>query len=270
MCQTAKVRSELVKNKESSFAQVNSYPLPLCLTVPNSLIHTADTSVPAPAEKPPSTQLYPVDHFLRVFRDHELKLAYLDVQMASRGKKRVFVDSNVAPSFLFFLLINSLSVFDSFPPSPALFMLIKSSDTEQECRSQLPGRGRPDKGCHKCWSQNNWWISELKPRVLMKWLAPGKVAFFSSCSHVCLGFIVTVYLPRTRRHKYLVNGFGRAYRIPTSERFSERKWQLTLVAKENSSFSQWHFSLSSVRGLAVIPVTRRLVQSLLTFVCCVW
>lgn len=99
----------------------------------------------------------------------------------------------------------------------------------------------------------------------MKWLALGKVVFFIQFlfTRLYLSFIVTVYLPGSQRHKYLVNGFRSPYCIPNSEQ-TEIANDL-FFAKENSSFSQWPFWLSSVQALAVILVIRRLVQSL-TFV----
>lgn len=118
------------------------------------------------------------------------------------------------PLFLFFML-TWLPCFDSYTPPPPLFMLIKSSDTEQERSSRLPERRRPDKGCHKCWSQNNWWIRELKPKVLWSGLLREKLFFQFLFTRSYLCFIVTVYLPGTQRHKYLVNGFRRPYCVQT-------------------------------------------------------
>lgn len=128
------------------------------------------------------------------------------------------------PSFLLFPLTNALSVLIALPPS---FMQIKSSDTEW--RSQLPGRRRPDKGCHKSWSQSNWWTRELKPRVLWSALLWGKLFFQFLFTRLYLGFNFTLYVPRTRRHKCLVSGFRRPWNIPSAEHFSKQKLKTTFL-----------------------------------------
>ena len=70
----------------------------------------------------------------------------------------------------------------------------------------------------------------------MKWFARGKVVFSLLVLMSAFGFMVTVYLPRTRGHKSPVGGCRRTYRIPNAECFSERKSQLTLLLTKKFQF----------------------------------
>lgn len=70
-------------------------------------------------------------------------------------------------AFSFFLLLGNKwpLCFDSYPPS--FIYANQSSDTEQERGSQPPGPIRPDKACHKCWSQGCWGISSWEAKCCL-------------------------------------------------------------------------------------------------------
>lgn len=160
-------------------------------------------------------------------------------------------------------------------------MLIKSSDTELEHRSQLPGRRHPHKGCHKCWSQNNWWIRELKPRVLWSGLLQEKL-FFRPCSHVAFGVLLLLFICQEHRSvniQLMVSGDHIAYQTPSISatqncdcpclllKFQFESMALLVVISSgfssNPSHSAYSHSLCSI-------YTQSLKSDTLFWLLCIW
>lgn len=148
-----------MKNKDAALPSLShppshrslSFPVSfsLCLTdtaCQNNLILKTNTSLPRLSKGLPA-QLD--SFFTRILATRAAKLPPREkARTAIQTLPRVFLHSSSfsqtnAPSVL---------IVSSLPPS---FMLIKSSDTEQQHRSQRLRRRHLDKSCHKCWSQNN-------------------------------------------------------------------------------------------------------------------
>lgn len=131
--------------------------------------------------------------------------------------KAALRDSNCFPSFLLFLLTNALSVLIATPPffiyanqkqwhwAGAPFTAPLVEDVQTKAVTSVGHRTTDGLGS---WSQGFYEVAGF-----------GKSCFFIQFLFTRLysGFIVTVYLPGSQRHKYLVNGFGRPYCIPNSE-----------------------------------------------------
>lgn len=167
------LRSKPVKNKDAAFPNLSHSPSRLSLSSPvsfslcrtntacqNNLILKTNTSIPTLPKSLPT-------HNWTLLLFSTSILTTWTAKLPPREKPAL--GSRFCRCF--FSFVSPLSckqmppLFWLLAPSPPLFMLIKSSDTEQQHRSQRPRRRHPDKSCHKCWSQNNWWIRVLKPRV---------------------------------------------------------------------------------------------------------